>query len=134
MCNSLFENSFYIVLAKLVEKIKETYVLPLLNDYCCATASFDLWMSEGCTWCVYLGHSFFGIWLETKTSYSWFVWNYWNYMTSIGFKSYWFFGHAYGLRNKIIAYVKDESSNLNTLTSALKSIIKCETLGLEESF
>jgi len=49
MCNSLFENSFYIVLAKLVEKIKETYVLPLLNDYCCATASFDLWMSEGCT-------------------------------------------------------------------------------------
>jgi hypothetical protein len=30
--------------------------------------------------------------------------------------------------------VKDKGSNLNTLTSALKSIIKCETLGLEESF
>ncbi len=41
---------------------------------------------------------------------------------------------AYGLRNKIITYVKDEGSNLNTLTNALKSIIKCETLGLEESF
>jgi hypothetical protein len=41
---------------------------------------------------------------------------------------------AYGLRNKIIAYVKDEGSNLNTLTNALKFVIKCETLGLKESF
>jgi hypothetical protein len=41
---------------------------------------------------------------------------------------------AYGLRNKLIAYVKDEGSNLNTLTNALKFVVKCETLGLEESF
>ncbi len=41
---------------------------------------------------------------------------------------------AYGLRTKIITYVKDEGSNLNTLTNVLKSIVKCETLGLEESF
>jgi hypothetical protein len=41
---------------------------------------------------------------------------------------------AYGLRNKIIAYVKDEGSNLNTLNNVLKSIVKCETLGLEETF
>jgi hypothetical protein len=47
MCNSLFENNFYDVLPKLVENFKETYVLPLLNDYCCAIASFDLWMSKG---------------------------------------------------------------------------------------
>jgi hypothetical protein len=40
---------------------------------------------------------------------------------------------AYGLRNKIITNVKDEGSNLNTLTSTLKSIVKCETLGLKES-
>jgi hypothetical protein len=40
----------------------------------------------------------------------------------------------YGLRNKIIVYVKDEGSNLNTLIDILKSIIQCETLGLEESF
>jgi hypothetical protein len=37
-------------------------------------------------------------------------------------------------RNKIIAYVKDEGSNLNTMTIALKSIVKCEVLGLDESF
>jgi hypothetical protein len=30
--------------------------------------------------------------------------------------------------------VKDEGSNLNTLIDILKSIIQCETLGLEESF
>ncbi len=30
--------------------------------------------------------------------------------------------------------MKDEGSNLNTLTNALKSIVKCEILGLEESF
>jgi hypothetical protein len=42
--------------------------------------------------------------------------------------------NAYGLKNKIIAHVKDEGSNLNTLTNALKSVVKCATLGLEESF
>jgi len=31
---------------------------------------------------------------------------------------------AYGLRNKIIAYVKDEGSNLNTLTNALIFVVK----------
>jgi hypothetical protein len=31
-------------------------------------------------------------------------------------------------------YVKNEGSNLNTLTSALKSIVKCEALLLKESF
>jgi len=30
--------------------------------------------------------------------------------------------------------VKDKGSNLNTLTNALKFIIKCETLGLEKNF
>jgi hypothetical protein len=41
---------------------------------------------------------------------------------------------AYGLRNKIITYVKNKGSNLNTLTNALKFVVKCETLSLEKSF
>ncbi len=41
---------------------------------------------------------------------------------------------AYGLKNKIITYVKDEGSNLNTLTNALNFIVKCEILRLEENF
>jgi hypothetical protein len=41
---------------------------------------------------------------------------------------------AYGLRNKIITYVKDESLNLNTMTNVFKSIGKCESSSLEENF
>ncbi len=40
----------------------------------------------------------------------------------------------YGLRKKIIAFVKDEGSNLNAMTVALKVVVNCEFLGLEESF
>ncbi len=36
----------------------------------------------------------------------------------------------YGLRKKIIAYVKDEGSNLNAMTSALKFVVNCEYLRL----
>jgi hypothetical protein len=41
---------------------------------------------------------------------------------------------SYALRKKIIIYMKDEGSNLNTMTIALKSIVGCDMLGLEESF
>jgi len=40
----------------------------------------------------------------------------------------------YGLRKQNIDYVKDEESNLNALTNVLKSIVKCDSLGIEESF
>jgi len=40
----------------------------------------------------------------------------------------------YGLINKIIVYVKDEGSNLNTMRIVLKFVVKCEVFGLNESF
>jgi hypothetical protein len=40
----------------------------------------------------------------------------------------------YGLRRRIILYVKDEGSNLNAMTITLKSIMKCEAFGLDENF
>jgi hypothetical protein len=40
----------------------------------------------------------------------------------------------YGLRKKIIAYVKDERSNLNVMTITLKVIVICVSFGLKESF
>ncbi len=40
----------------------------------------------------------------------------------------------YGLRNKIIAYVKDEDSNSNTRTIDLKFVVKCEVFNLNEIF
>ncbi len=41
---------------------------------------------------------------------------------------------SYALRKKNIVYVKDEGSNLNTMTTTLKSIVSCDMLGLEEIF
>ncbi len=35
------------VLLNLIEKIKQKYVLPLLNDCTTITTSFDFWMSKG---------------------------------------------------------------------------------------
>jgi hypothetical protein len=40
----------------------------------------------------------------------------------------------YGLLKKIIAYVKDGGSNINAMIIALKIVVNCEPLGLEESF
>lgn len=36
----------------------------------------------------------------------------------------------YDFIKKILAYVKDESANMNTMTTNLKSIISCKTLGV----
>ncbi len=40
----------------------------------------------------------------------------------------------YGLTKKILAYVKNESANMNTMTIVLKSIVSCEALDAMESF
>ncbi len=42
--------------------------------------------------------------------------------------------NKYGLRKKIITYVKNEGSNLNAMTITLKAVVNCESLGLEENF
>jgi hypothetical protein len=42
--------------------------------------------------------------------------------------------NQYDLREKIVAYVKAEGANLNAITTALKSMVNCEVLGLEETF
>jgi len=39
-----------------------------------------------------------------------------------------------GLRKKIIVYVKDEGFNFNVMIGALKFVVYCEYLGIEESF
>jgi hypothetical protein len=40
----------------------------------------------------------------------------------------------YGLRKRIIVYVKNEGSIFNAMTIALKTIVNYESFGLEESF
>ncbi len=118
----LFSN---IILLELVEKTKETYVLPLLNDCSCVATNFDLWMSKGAhdvfvLVIIFLGfdwklkHVGLGLFEAIETTWQMLARNFIDLL------------NAYGLRNKIIAYVKDESSNLNTLTNALKFIVKCD--------
>jgi hypothetical protein len=36
----------------------------------------------------------------------------------------------YDLTKKILAYVNNEGANMNTMTTNLKSIVSCETLGV----
>lgn len=46
-------NSFAdVVLPLMVERMMETYVMPGLSTCVSATASFDLWMSEGLMMCL----------------------------------------------------------------------------------
>ncbi len=40
----------------------------------------------------------------------------------------------YGLKKNMVPFVKDERSNLNAMTIALKLVMSCGTFGLEESF
>jgi 5'-3' exonuclease len=42
--------------------------------------------------------------------------------------------NKYGLKKKIIVYVKDEGSNLSAMTITLKAIVNYESFDLEESF
>jgi hypothetical protein len=39
----------------------------------------------------------------------------------------------FGLTNKIIEFVKDEGANLNAMTLALRFVVSCDNLGLDES-
>jgi len=117
----------------LSRKLFQTYVLPLLNDYSCAIASFDLWMSKG-------AHDVF-ILIIIFLRFDWkpkhVIFDLFEVAETIGqalAKNLINFLDAYGLRNKIIAYVKDEGSNLYILTNVLKFVVKCENLGLEENF
>jgi len=41
---------------------------------------------------------------------------------------------SFGLRTKIITFVKDEVLNLNAMTFALRFLMSCDILGLKESF
>jgi hypothetical protein len=93
-----------------VDKTKETYVLPLLNDCSCTITSFYLWMSKDPHDVFILVIDFLGSNEKPK------------HVTLGLFEATKIIGQAlarnlielldaYGLRNKIVAYVKDEGSN-----------------------
>jgi hypothetical protein len=71
--------------------------------------------------------------LVAKTCYTWSFWSYRYFWEDFG-QNLIKLLKKYNLRKKIIAYVKDERSNLSTMTFALKIVVNCDILGLEESY
>jgi len=121
------------LLPKLVKETKQVYVLPTLAKRHSAT-SFDLWMSK-------VKHDVFALminiflivdWPPKHITFSFFEPTNINGQTLA--KSLTKLLDNYALRRKNIAYVKDKGSNLNTMTTILKSIVGCDMLDLEESF
>ncbi len=107
--------------------------MPSLNDCSCATTSFDLQMSKGAHDLFVLVIIFLGFnWKPKQVTLSLF--EVVEIIRQVLVRNLIELLDAYGLRNKIITYVKDQGSNLNTLTNALNFVVKCEILGLEESF
>jgi len=97
------------------------------------TTSFDLWMSKG-------AHDIFGLVIN-------FLGSDWQpkHLTIGLFQAIKTNGQAltnnlrklldqYGLKNKMIAYVKDEGSNLNTMTIVLKYVVNVKSLVWMKAF
>ncbi len=124
---------FQEILLNLAEKMKQVYVLPKLTNCIFTITSFDSWISKGEHDIFALVINFLGFSSQPKQ------------ITISLFEAIGTTGQAltnnftklfdqYGLKIKTIAYVKDEGSNLNTMTSILKFVVKCEVLGLDENF
>ncbi len=97
--------------------MKQVYVLPKLTYCIYATTSFDLWMSKGAQDIFAFVINFLGFdWQPKQITIGLFEATKINGQT-LANKLRKFFGQ-YGLRNKIIAYIKDEGSNLSTMTIA----------------
>lgn len=127
-----FHIMFYMAWWRTINK-HQTYVLFLIKECYCANASFDLWMYKGAHYVftlviIFLGfdsrpkHVTLSLFEATNTTRHALARNLIDLL------------NVYGFKNKIIMYVKDEGSNLNTWTSALKFVVICEALDLKENF
>jgi hypothetical protein len=115
-----------------VEKMKEIYIFIKIGRlYICN--KFWLMHDQGGTRYFYSCDWFLGIQLVAKTSDYWAIWSNRNYQSNLGHQSN-RIAWSIWVEKKIIAYVKDEGSNLTIMIIALKSIVKCEVLSLDESF
>jgi len=123
---------FQEILLNLVEKTKQVYVLPKLTNCMFSTTRVDLWMSKGMHDIFSFVINFLGSnWQPQKKTIDFFE----AIKTTRQALSnnLTIFFDQYGLRNKIIIYVKNEGSNLNTMTIVSKFVVKCVVLGLDEN-
>ncbi len=112
-----------------MKKTNQLYVLLALVEHHYATTHFDLWMSKGAydvfaMVIIFLcndwqpKHVTIDLFEATKKK-----------MQTLD-KSLTKLLDKYGFRKKNIVYIKDEGSNFNAMTSTLKYIVNCESLGL----
>jgi hypothetical protein len=119
------------ILLKLAKKTKTNLIFEVLEACDTYTLSFDLWMSKGRVdtfvlivhilnhnWG--LGHVTIDLFEITKTSDAMAIQV--NEVLA-----------AYGLNVKILAYVKDEGSNISIMTSVVTSIVSCELLKVDNA-
>jgi hypothetical protein len=117
------------ILLRIAERTKERFVSPTLDSCNTYIVSFDLWMSRGGVdtfvlivhflndkWEFY--HVTIGFFEIVDTSRSAMALQVNDVLTK------------HGLNARVLAYVKDEGSNLSTMTFPLTLVMSCEVLGL----
>ena len=128
-CKTLSED----VLPTMLERTLNQVVRPYIDACCTITATFDLWMSKGAqdTFCLVINF------LTTDWEPKHIIVGFFEAHDTTGA------GLAiqlrvllekFGLTKKVICYVKDEGTNLSTMTEALKSVVGCDELGLAAPF
>ncbi len=112
-----------------MEKTKQLYVLPTLVDYYSIITSFDMWMSKRAYDILSLVINFLGVYWQPK------------HIATQCFETSDTFRHAlandlltnlldkYDLKKNINVHVKNEGSNLNTLTIIFNYVVSCNVLG-----
>ncbi len=102
-----------------MEKIKQVYVLPKLTYCIYATTSFDLWMSKGAHDIFAFDMNFLGSdWQPKQVIIGLFKAIQTNGKTLTNNLTKLFDQNGLNHWDKIIVYVKDEGSNLNTMIIA----------------
>ncbi len=113
------------VLLGIMEKTKQTNVLSFVEECHSTIVSFDLCMSKGVHDVFALDITCLGSnWNSKHVTLGLFEAS--NIITHALVKKLTSLSNEYYVRNKIVTYVKDEGWNLNIMTSAFKSIVKCE--------
>ncbi len=121
------------VLPSLVEKTMTTYVQPTLVDYISTTYTFDLWVSNGTKYVFIVlviiiasdqevKHVIIELFEISNMS-----------GVAMAFKLEELLD-KFSLTQKILPFIKDERSNLQTCVNALTFIVSCNNLSLLEPF
>ncbi len=117
-----------------MEKIKQLYVLPTLVDYYFIITSFDMWMSKRAYDIFSLVINFLGVYWEPKRIATWCFETFDTSRHALANNLLTNLLDKYDSRENINAHVKNEGSNLNTMTINFNYVVSCNVLGFKESF